>query len=115
MAAGFLEKFSAGRVQVASAGSNPTDQLNQVVIEAMNEVDIDLAARTPNRLNAAMVTEADYVITMGCGDACPIYHGKHYLDWVLDDPAGQGIAAVRLIRDEIAQRVRKLLYEIEVS
>ena len=112
MAAGLLERAAAGRVDVRSAGSEPADQVNPAVLAAMLELDIDLAAEQPKLLTSDAVSEADVVITMGCGDACPIFPGKRYLDWKLDDPAGQDLDAVRPIRDDIDRRVRALLAEL---
>ena len=112
MAAALLERYGAGRVRVRSAGSTPADEVNPTVVAAMAEIGIDISAERPKRLTTAGVEEADVVITMGCGDACPIYPGKRYLDWVLDDPAGQSVEAVRPIRDEIDRRVRHLLEEL---
>lgn len=112
MAAAFLERAGAGRIDVRSAGSQPADQVNPAVLAAMRELDIDLAAERPKLLTDDGVREADVVITMGCGDACPFYPGKDYRDWVLDDPAGQGIDAVRPIRDEIRRRVDALAAEL---
>ncbi|WP_436774342.1 arsenate reductase ArsC [Yinghuangia sp. YIM S09857] len=112
MAAGFLRHLGAGRVEVRSAGSIPGDQVNPVAVEAMKEVGIDIADQTPKVLTPEAVQASDVVITMGCGDACPIFPGKRYLDWALDDPAGQGIDAVRPIRDEIEKRIQGLLAEI---
>ena len=112
MAAALLERAAAGRVDVRSAGSEPADQVNPAVLAVMLELDIDLAAERPKLLTADAVHEADVVITMGCGDACPIFPGKRYLDWKLDDPAGQDLDAVRPIRDDIDRRVRALLSEL---
>ncbi|MFI7231208.1 arsenate reductase ArsC [Nonomuraea angiospora] len=112
MAAAFLTHLTRGRVQVRSAGSAPAERVNPAVVEAMSEVGIDLAAELPKALTAEAVQAADVVITMGCGDACPIFPGKRYEDWKLDDPAGQGIAAVRPIRDEIEIRIRALVGEL---
>jgi len=114
MAAGFLRALSGGAVEVRSAGSMPADRLNPVAVEAMAEKGIDIAAETPKVLTPEAVQASDVVITMGCGDTCPIYPGKRYEDWDLDDPAGQGIDAVRPIRDEIEQRVRSLLDSLGV-
>jgi arsenate reductase (thioredoxin) len=111
MAAALLDRKAEGRVTVFSAGSEPADQLHPAVVEAMKEIGIDLAER-PKRLEDRMVREADVVITMGCGDACPIYPGKRYEDWELEDPSGKDLEAVRGIRDEIAERVDALLAEI---
>jgi arsenate reductase (thioredoxin) len=113
MAAGWLAMLGAGRVSVRSAGSEPADELNQTVVEAMGEVGIDLGGERPKPLVDATVREADVVITMGCGDACPIYPGKRYEDWEFEDPAGKGLETVRRIRDEIEARVRSLLAELE--
>ncbi|MEU5023214.1 arsenate reductase ArsC [Streptomyces milbemycinicus] len=114
MAAAFLTHLAAGRVQVRSAGSAPADAVNPAVVEAMREVGIDISAETPKVLTVEAVQSSDVVITMGCGDACPYFPGKRYLDWTLDDPAGQGVEAVRPIRDGIEQRVRGLLAELGV-
>jgi len=112
MAAGLVKLRSEGRVHVRSAGSTPADEINPAVVEAMAEVGVDLGDEYPKSLNDDFVKAADVVITMGCGDACPIFPGKRYEDWQLDDPAGQDIAAVRVIRDEIDARVQKLIDEI---
>jgi arsenate reductase (thioredoxin) len=112
MAAAFLERAAAGRVQVRSAGTEPAEQLQPEVVQAMREVDIDLSDRAPRALMEIEVREADVVVTMGCGDACPVYPGKRYEDWDLDDPAGQAIEKVRAIRDSIKQRVGALLDEL---
>jgi len=112
MAAAFLTHLAGDRVEVRSAGSAPADAVNPVVVEAMNEVGIDISAETPKVLTVEAVQASDVVITMGCGDTCPVFPGKKYLDWKLDDPAGQGIDAVHLIRDEIEQRIRDLLAEL---
>jgi arsenate reductase len=112
MAAGFMRELGAGRVEVLSAGSAPKDSINPIAVEAMAEVGIDIANNTPKVLTTEAVQESDAVITMGCGDVCPFYPGKRYEDWDLDDPAGQGIESVRVIRDEIKQRVEKLLAEL---
>jgi arsenate reductase (thioredoxin) len=109
MAAAYLAHLAGDRVIVLSAGSEPADQVNPLALEAMAEVGIDLTAAAPKILTTDAVEEADIVITMGCGDACPIYPGKHYETWDLDDPAGRGMETVRGIRDEIRQRVQKLL------
>ncbi|MEU1072811.1 MULTISPECIES: arsenate reductase ArsC [unclassified Streptomyces] len=115
MAAAFLTHLGADRVQVRSAGSAPADAVNPAVLEAMKEVGIDLSDRTPKILTTEAVRSSDVVITMGCGDACPYFPGKRYLDWQLDDPAGQGVAAVRPIRDEIERRVRVLLADLGIE
>ncbi len=112
MAAGFLQHLGNGRIEVLSAGSEPTDRVNPVAVAAMAEVGIDIAAATPKVLTADAVRVSDVVVTMGCGDACPFFPGTHYEDWELDDPAGQGIEEVRPIRDEIRQRVEKLVQEL---
>jgi arsenate reductase (thioredoxin) len=112
MAAGLLNKRGAGRVHVRSAGSTPGAELNPRVVEAMQEIGIDISHEFPKPLTNEFVKEADVVITMGCGDACPIYPGKRYEDWELDDPAGQDVEAVRVIRDEIDQRVQRLAAEL---
>lgn len=109
MAAAFLSHLSQGQVQVRSAGSMPAEQVNPVVVAAMAEVGIDIAAEVPKVLTVDAVSESDVVITMGCGDVCPVFPGKRYLDWSLADPAGQGIAAIRPIRDEIEILVKGLL------
>ncbi|HEY1158362.1 MAG TPA: arsenate reductase ArsC [Arthrobacter sp.] len=112
MAAGWLTHLAKGRVEVRSAGSAPADQVNPVAVEAMREVGIDITAQQPKILTVDAVEASDVVITMGCGDACPIFPGKRYEDWKLDDPAGQGIEAVRTIRDEIRTRIDKLIDEL---
>lgn len=112
MAAGFMNSLGAGRVEVLSAGSAPKDSINPVAVQAMQEVGIDISNNTPKVLTPEAVQESDAVITMGCGDACPFYPGKRYEDWVLEDPAGQGIESVRVIRDEIKKRVEQLLSEL---
>jgi arsenate reductase len=115
MAAGLLNKRAAGRVHVRSAGSTPADELNPRVVEAMREIGIDISQEFPKPLTDEFVKAADVVITMGCGDACPIYPGKRYEDWELADPAGQDIQTVRQIRDEIDARVQALLNELEAK
>jgi len=112
MAAGYLLHLAGDRVQVLSAGSQPADQVNPAAVEAMAEEGIDIRAEQPKLLTDTAVRAADVVITMGCGDECPFYPGKRYEDWVLDDPAGQGIEAVRPIRDEIRLRVEALVAEL---
>jgi arsenate reductase (thioredoxin) len=114
MAAGLTHALSHGRVHVRSAGSEPTDRINPAVVAAMAELDIDLSHEFPKPLTDEVVEAADVVITMGCGDACPIYPGKRYLDWQVDDPAGQPIDVVRRIRDDIRTRVEGLLRELDV-
>ena len=113
MAAALLNRMAAGAVDVRSAGSDPADALNPVVMEAMAEVGIDISGERPKLLGDAVVREADAVITMGCGDACPIYPGKRYEDWELEDPSGKDLGTVRRIRDEISGRVRALLDELD--
>jgi len=112
MAAAYLTHLAGDRVQVRSAGSAPADAVNPAVVAALAEEGIDISAETPKVLTSEAVEESDVVITMGCGDACPFYPGKRYEDWVLDDPAGQGVAAVRPIRDAIRTRVEALIAEI---
>ena len=112
MAAGYLTALSRGLVEVPSAGSEPADRLNPVAVAAMAEDGIDITAATPKLLTTDAVRESDVVITMGCGDTCPIYPGKRYEDWDLDDPAGKDLATVRGIRDEIKQRVTTLLDQL---
>ena len=114
MAAGWLRELAGDRVEVRSAGSMPADQINPVAVEAMREVGIDITAEQPKVLTTEAVQDSDVVITMGCGDACPFFPGKRYEDWKLDDPAGQGIEAVRPIRDEIKGRIEALLAELLV-
>lgn len=114
MAAGFLTALSGGAVEVRSAGSMPADQVNPAAVAAMAEVGIDLSDQSPKVLTTEAVQASDVVITMGCGDACPIFPGKRYEDWKLDDPAGQGVEAVRPIRDEIRRRIEVLLGELGV-
>lgn len=113
MAAGYLRQLAGDRIAVLSAGSEPADQINPVAIEAMAEEGIDIAAEQPQILTSGTVQESDVVITMGCGDACPFFPGKRYEDWVLDDPAGQGIELVRPIRDEIRRRVQELIESLD--
>ena len=112
MAAGFLTQLSGGEVEVRSAGSLPGDQVNPSAVAVMAEVGIDISDQTPKVLTTDAVQASDVVITMGCGDACPIFPGKRYLDWDLEDPAGQGVEAVRPIRDEIKTCVQALLVEL---
>jgi arsenate reductase (thioredoxin) len=112
MAAGLLDLRSGARIRVRSAGSTPADDVNPAVVQAMNEVGVDLAREYPKPLTDAIVQAADVVITMGCGDACPIYPGKRYEDWDLDDPAGQDLETVRRIRDAIDGRVQRLIAEL---
>ena len=112
MAAAYLAHLGGGRIEVRSAGSAPADSVNPAVVDALREDGIDIAAEVPKLLTTEAVQESDVVITMGCGDACPIFPGKRYEDWVLADPAGQGIEAVRPIRDEIRERVGSLVAEL---
>ncbi|WP_137228060.1 arsenate reductase ArsC [Streptomyces sp. BPSDS2] len=112
MAAAWLTHLAGDRVEVRSAGSNPGDAVNPAAVEAMAEVGIDISAETPKVLTVDAVRESDVCITMGCGDACPVFPGKRYLDWTLEDPAGRGVAAVRPIRDAIKALVEDLITEI---
>lgn len=112
MAAAFLAHLAGDRVEVRSAGSTPADTVNPSVVEAMKERGIDISAQTPKVLTVDAVRASDVVITMGCGDSCPVFPGKRYLDWQLDDPAGQGVDAVRPIRNEIERRIRELVNEL---
>jgi arsenate reductase len=115
MAAGLLDRKAEGQVRVLSAGSEPADELNPAVVEAMDEIGIDISAERPKKLEDGVVRESDVVITMGCGDACPIYPGKRYEDWELEDPSGQDLETVRRIRDEIENRVDALLLTVRSS
>jgi protein-tyrosine-phosphatase len=112
MAAAFMQELSGGKVEVLSAGSAPKDSINPIAVLAMNEIGIDISRNTPKILTNEAVKDSDVVITMGCGDTCPFYPGKRYEDWVLDDPAGEDIAVVRVIRDEIKKRVEDLLKDL---
>jgi protein-tyrosine-phosphatase len=112
MAAGYLQHLAGDRIDVLSAGSEPKDSINPVAVEVMREEGIDISANAPKILTVDAVRESDAVITMGCGDACPIFPGKRYEDWELDDPAGQDLAAVRRIRDDIRARVETLIGEL---
>ena len=114
MAAGFMKHLGAGRIEVLSAGSAPKDSINPIAVQAMAELGIDIANNVPSILTLEAVQNSDVVVTMGCGDACPLYPGKRYEDWLLDDPADQAIEAVRIIRDEIKKRVERLLSELIV-
>ena len=114
MGAAFLTHLAGDRVEVRSAGSAPADAVNPAVVEAMKEVGIDISAETPKVLSVEAVRSSDVVITMGCGDACPVFPGKRYLYWQLDDPAGRGVEAVRPVRDAVEQRVRGLLDELGI-
>lgn len=115
MAAGFLRTLGGDRIQVLSAGSAPGQTVNPVAVEAMAEEGIDISGAIPTLLTTDAVRESDVVITMGCGDACPVFPGKRYEDWVLEDPAGQGIESVRRIRDEIRDRIVTLLGELGIE
>lgn len=112
MAAGWLTSLAGDRIEVRSAGSEPSDQINPVAVEAMREVGIDITGEQPKKLTPESVDQADVVVTMGCGDTCPFFPGKRYLDWELTDPAGQPIEVVREVRDEIRTRVEKLISEL---
>ena len=115
MALGWFTHLAEGRATAWSGGSEPADQVNPSAVQAMAEVGIDITGEHPKRWTDEIVQAADVVITMGCGDACPFYPGKRYEDWALDDPAGQGVDAVRPIRDEIERRVRELLASLDVG
>jgi arsenate reductase len=115
MAAGLLKKLGAERVSVRSAGSDPAEEVNPAAVEAMAEVGVDISRELPKPLAEASVRAADVVITMGCGDACPIYPGKRYEDWELEDPAGKDLETVRRIRDEIQARVETLLADLDAG
>ena len=112
MAAGYLQHLAGDRVTVLSAGSEPKDKVNPIAVEAMAEEGIDIANNVPKILTTQSVVDSDVVVTMGCGDACPIFPGKRYEDWELEDPAGQGIESVRVIRDDIKGRIQSLLAEL---
>ena len=112
MAAGYLRHLAGGQIEVLSAGSAPADSINPVAVEAMKEDGVDITSEVPKILTTDSVKESDVVITMGCGDACPIFPGKRYEDWKLDDPAGQGIESVRPIRDDIKARIHTLISEL---
>jgi protein-tyrosine-phosphatase len=114
MAAAYLQHLSDGAVEVRSAGSAPADQVNPSAVEAMAEEGIDITAETPKILTTEAVKDSDVVITMGCGDTCPVFPGKRYEDWELEDPAGKGVESVRPIRDEIKRRILTLLEELDV-
>ena len=115
MAAAWLTHLAGDRVEVRSAGSAPADTVNPAAVEAMKEVGIDMSAETPKILTVEAVQASDVCITMGCGDTCPVFPGKRYLDWTLDDPAGRGVEAIRPIRDEIKARIEALIAEIAPS
>jgi arsenate reductase (thioredoxin) len=114
MAAGWLRSLAGDAVEVRSAGSLPADRVNPAAVEAMAEVGIDITDQQPKVLTTEAVEASDVVVTMGCGDACPVFPGKRYLDWALEDPAGKGVEAVRPIRDDIGDRIRRLLAELGV-
>jgi protein-tyrosine-phosphatase len=115
MAAGWLRHLSRGKIAVYSGGSAPANELNPAAVAAMREVGIDISGESPKQLSTERVRASDVVITMGCGDTCPIFPGKRYEDWVLDDPAGLGVEAVRPIRDEIRRRVESLIQDLSVD
>ncbi|MFE5630590.1 arsenate reductase ArsC [Streptomyces sp. NPDC056463] len=115
MAAGFLNHLAGDRIEVRSAGSVPGDRVNPAAVEAMKEAGVDISGQRPKVLTTEAVQASDYVITMGCGDACPVFPGKKYLDWALEDPAGQGVEAVRPIRDEIKGLIEDLIAEIDAT
>ncbi len=115
MASGWMQHLAGDRIEVLSGGSEPASQINPSAVEAMREVGIDITGRSPQRWTEDTVGAADVVVTMGCGDTCPVLPGKRYLDWELEDPAGKGVAEVRPVRDEIEQRVRGLMAELGVE
>lgn len=115
MAAGYLNHLAGDRIEVRSAGTDPGDKVNPAAVEAMSEEGIDISVNFPKKLTDEAVKESDYVITMGCGDTCPYFPGKTYLDWPLDDPAGQGVEAVRPIRDAVRAKVEALIAEIDAK
>jgi protein-tyrosine-phosphatase len=115
MAAGYLKHFAGDRIEVRSAGTDPGDKVNPAAVAAMAEEGIDISVNFPKKLTDEAVKESDYVITMGCGDTCPYFPGKTYLDWPLDDPAGQGVEAVRPIRDAVRAKVEALIQEIDAK
>ena len=115
MAQGYLQALAGDRIEVRSAGSMPGNQVNPSAVAAMAEEGIDISGAQPKVLTDSAVEASDYVITMGCGDVCPYFPGKHYLDWVLDDPAGQGVEAVRPIRDKIRGKIEALIAEIDAK
>lgn len=112
MSQALFERAAAGRHHALSAGTTPAEQVHPAVVTAMNELGIDLSTRVPQRLTTELAQQADVVVTMGCGDSCPVIPGKRYLDWELPDPSGQPLATVRAIRDEIAERVNRLSSEL---
>jgi protein-tyrosine-phosphatase len=113
MSAALFERAAGGRHSAASAGTTPAEHVHPEVVDAMNEVGIDLSAKTPQKLTTELAEQADVVVTMGCGDACPYIPGKHYIDWNLPDPKGRPIADVRRLRDDIARRVIELAHELD--
>jgi arsenate reductase len=115
MAAGWLRHLAGDSVEVRSAGSEPAEQINPVAVEAMREVGIDIAGEQPKRLEYDTAQDSDVIVTMGCGDSCPVFPGKRYEDWQLTDPAGQPIETVRAVRDEVRSRVEKLLASLNAS
>jgi len=115
MAAGWLRYLSKGSIDVFSGGSNPAADINEMAVAAMDEVGIDIAHEQPSPWTDAEVRSADVIVSMGCGDVCPVYRGKRYVDWVLTDPAGQPIEVVREVRDDIEQRVRQLMASLDTS
>jgi arsenate reductase (thioredoxin) len=115
MAAGWLRHLAGDAVEVRSAGSEPADRINPAAVEAMREAGIDITGQTPKILEYEVARDSDVIVTMGCGDACPVFPGRRYEDWKLDDPAGQDLAAVRRIRDDIRARVESLVAELGVS
>ena len=115
MAAGYLKHLAGDRIEVRSAGTDPGEKVNPAAVEAMAEEGIDISVNFPKKLTDEAVKDSDYVITMGCGDTCPFFPGKTYLDWPLDDPAGQGVAAVRPIRDAVRAKVEALIAEIDAK
>jgi protein-tyrosine-phosphatase len=115
MAAGFMQHLAGDRVEIRSAGTAPAETINPSVVEAMQEEGIDISMNSPKILTTEDVKASDYVITMGCGDECPFFPGKTYLDWPLEDPAGQGVEAIRPIRDEIKSKIEALIAEIDAK
>lgn len=115
MAAGYLTALAGDQVEVRSAGSQPVDQINPIAVQAMAEDGVDIAAEQPKVLTTDAIRASDVVVTMGCGDTCPVFPGKRYEDWDLDDPAGQGIDAVRLVRDQIKSRIRGLIASLGIT
>ena len=115
MAAGFMQHLAGDRVEIRSAGTAPADSINPSVVEAMHEEGIDISKNSPKILTTEDVKASDYVITMGCGDECPFFPGKTYLDWPLEDPAGQGVEAIRPIRNEIRSKIEDLIAEIDAK